>query len=293
MINEKIENTISDEKIEKNKRMRKIAQICRWITVILVLGISYIPFWIMLIGSLKSIEQFYYDPIFLPSSPLRFVNYVDAFNVVLLGFLNSVLISTSILFGTLLVSSLSAYAFARFNFFGKKFLYWMIIINMTIPGLLSLVPQYLVTVNVLNLANSYLGVILPGIAGGQIQGIFLTRTFIETLPRELFEAAKIDGASEFKVFSLITIPLIVPILITIGLMNVLGSWNDIVWPNLILEDVEKQTISIRMLSFNSIYGSDMGKMFAAYTLASIPLLVLFLPNMKVFMNSIAVGSVKG
>ena len=76
-------------------------------------------------------------------------------------------------------------------------------------------------------------------------------------------------------------------------MNVLGTWNDIVWPNLILEDVEKQTIAIRMLSFNSIYGSDMGKMFAAYTLASIPLLVLFLPNMKVFMNSIAVGSVKG
>lgn len=246
-----------------------------------------------MIGSLKSIEQFYYDPIFLPSSPLRFVNYVDAFKVVLRGFMNSVFISSSILFGTLFVSSLSAYAFARFNFCGKKFLYSMIIINMTIPGLLSMVPQYLVTVNVLNLANTYLGVILPGIAGGQIQGIFLTRTFIETLPKELFEAAKIDGASEFKVFFFIAIPLIVPILITIGLMNVLGSWNDIVWPNLILEDVEKQTISIRMLSFNTIYGSDMGKMFAAYTLASIPLLAIFLPNMKAFMNSIAVGSVKG
>lgn len=293
MINEKVENTISDKNIENSKRKVKIAKIARWTTVIVVLAFSYIPFWIMLIGSLKSIEQFYYDPIFLPSSPLRFVNYVDAFKVVLRGFINSVLISGSILFGTLLVSSLSAYAFARFNFYGKKLLYSMIIVNMTIPGLLSMVPQYLVTVNVLNLANTYLGVILPGIAGGQIQGIFLTRTFIETLPKELFEAAKIDGASEFKVFFFITIPLIVPILITIGLMNVLGSWNDIVWPNLILEDVEKQTISIRMLSFNTIYGSDMGKMFAAYTLASIPLLAIFLPNMKAFMNSIAVGSVKG
>lgn len=258
----------------------------------LVFALSYIPFWIMLIGSLKSIEQFM-EPILLPAFPLRFVNYSEAFKVVLRGFLNSVLISGSILAGTLVVSTLAAYAFARFKFVGKGVLYALVIINMTIPSLLTMVPQYLVTTNILLLDNNYLGVILPGIAGGQIMGIFLTRTFMENLPGTLFEAAKIDGAGEMTVFFRIAVPLVIPILVTVSLMNVLTTWNDIVWPNLILYDPYKQTIAIRMLSFNGIYGTDTGKMFAAYTLASLPLLLLFGPNMKVFMNSVAAGSVKG
>lgn len=283
---------LSPEGMARQKRMTKIVKIAKWAVVVLDIAISYIPFWIMLIGSLKSIEQFML-PILLPAFPLRFVNYVDAFSVVAAGFVNTLIVSAGILAGTLVVSTLSAYAFARFRFFGKSFFYMLIIVNMTIPGLLTLVPQYLVTTNILHLNNTYMGVILPGICGGQIMGIFLTRTFIENLPSALFEAARVDGANEFTIFLKIAMPLIVPILVTITLMNVLGSWNDIVWPNLILEDVDKQTISIRMLTFNGIYGADMGRMFASYTLASIPLLLIFAPNMKVFMNSIAAGSVKG
>lgn len=291
-MNNRQKDPFSEDAIEGRKRSRKIVGICKWIVVIAVFAFSYIPFYIMLIGSLKSIEQFM-EPILLPCFPLRFVNYRDAFSVVLSGFLNTLFVSASILIGTLFVSTLSAYAFARFCFKGKNILYALIIINMTIPGLLTLVPQYLVTVNILHLDDNYFGIILPGIAGGQIMGIFLTRTFIENLPGALFEAAKIDGAGEMTVFFRIAVPLVVPILVTVSLMNVLGTWNDIVWPNLILDSPQKQTIAVRMLSFNGIYGSDMGKMFAAYTLASVPLLLLFAPNMKLFMNSVAAGSVKG
>lgn len=292
MIKEKNTDPFSEETIKKRKRTRLFVKICMWVTVVGVFAFSYIPFYIMLIGSLKSIEQFM-EPILLPSFPLRFVNYRDAFNVVLSGFLNSLLVSGAILVGTLLVSTLTAYAFARFRFLGKNILYALVIMNMTIPSLLTLVPQYLVTVNILHLDDSFFGIILPGIAGGQIMGIFLTRTFIENLPSAIFEAAKIDGAGEMTVFFKIAVPLVSPILITVSLMNILGTWNDIVWPNLIIDSPEKQTIAIKMLSFNGIYGSDMGKMFAAYTLAAIPLLVVFAPNMKLFMNSVAVGSVKG
>lgn len=286
------QDLFSSKMIARRKRNRRFINICRWIVVVLAFFLSYLPFWIMLIGSLKSIEQFM-EPILLPSYPLRFVNYRDAFSVVLRGFLNSLIVSSGILVGTLLVSTFAAYAFARFKFFGKNILYALIIVNMTIPSLLTLVPQYLVTVNILYLADNYLGVILPGIAGGLIMGVFLTRTFLENLPSALFEAAKIDGAGEIVVFFKIAVPLVMPILITVSLMNVLTSWNDIVWPNLIIDTPYKQTIAIRMLSFNGIYASDTGKMFAAYTLASIPLLLLFGPNMKLFMNSVAAGSVKG
>lgn len=276
----------------KTKIKKYFIQICKWFIVVLCIGISYIPFWIMLVGSLKSTEQIR-DNILMISFPMRYVNYVDAFNVVLEGFLNSFIISLSILVGTLFLSALAAYAFARFTFRFKGVLYMLIIVNMTIPSLLTMVPQYLITTNILHLNNNHLGVIIPGIAGGQIMGIFLTRTFIENLPQDLFDAARIDGAGEFIIFFKITIPLVVPILVTVALMNVLGSWNDIVWPNLILEDESKQTIAIRMLSFNTIFGADLGRMFAAYTLASIPLLILFSFNMKKFMNSIAAGCIKG
>lgn len=285
-------DAFSPEIIARRRRARRAIGVTKWIVIVLVFFMTYLPFWIMLIGSLKSIEQFM-GPIMLPGYPLRFVNYRDAFLVVSQGFLNSVLVSGGILVGTLLVSTLAAYAFARFKFIGKNLLYGLIIVNMTIPSLLTLVPQYLITVNVLHLADNYLGIILPGIAGGLVLGVFLTRTFLENLPSALFEAAKIDGAGELTVFLRIAVPLVAPILLTVSLMNVLTSWNDIVWPNLILDTPSRQTIAIRMLSFNGIYASDMGRMFAAYTLASIPLLLLFGPNMKLFMNSVAAGSVKG
>ena len=288
----KKKDSFSPEMIARRRRARKAAVAVKWTVIVFVFFMTYLPFWIMLIGSLKSIEQFM-GPIMLPAYPLRFVNYRDAFVVVIQGFLNSVLVSAGILAGTLIVSTFAAYAFARFKFVGKNLLYGLIIVNMTIPGLLTLVPQYLITVNILCLADSYLGIILPGIASGLVLGVFLTRTFLENLPSALFEAAKIDGAGEITVFLRIAVPLVAPILLTVSLMNVLTSWNDIVWPNLILDTPAKQTIAIRMLSFNGIYASDMGRMFAAYTLASIPLLLLFGPNMKLFMNSVAAGSVKG
>jgi multiple sugar transport system permease protein/raffinose/stachyose/melibiose transport system permease protein len=188
-------------------------------------------------------------------------------------------------------SSFPAYVFARFRFPLKELLYYLIISLLMIPPVLTLVPQY-VLISDLGLLNSRLALILPYIAGGQVFGIFLLRSFYASQPQELFEAAQIDGAGDLLTFWHIALPLARPILGTLAVLNVVGTWNDIVWPTIVFSDQSLQNLSVGLTVFESEYNTNWGPLFAGYVIAALPLLLLFALVSRWFVEGLSSGALK-
>ena len=172
--------------------------------------LTYIPFWILIVTSLKSLTQFYHS-FWLPSFPLQWSNYAEAWAVVHIYLVNSFIVTVVTVLGVLAVSSLSAFAFARYNFPGRTFLFYVFIALLMVPFILTLVPEF-VWIHQLGLINTRWGLILPYISGQQVFAIFLLRGFMASLPEELFEAARMDGAGMVRCFWSIVVPLCRPIL---------------------------------------------------------------------------------
>ena len=195
--------------------------------------------------------------------------------------------------GVLLVASISGFIFARYDFPGREVLFFAILALLMIPGVLTLVPAFLL-VKDLGLLNTYWALILPYIAGGQIFAIFILRSFIASLPEELFEATRLDGATTLQIFRFLVVPLSKPILVTIAIMNVLGTWNDYIWPLVTIPDSKLWTVSVGVVSFGSSFRGleSWGPMFAGFVLASIPLVVLFLFTMRHFIAGLTSGAIK-
>jgi ABC-type glycerol-3-phosphate transport system permease component len=261
--------------------------------ILIVLGIfTFYPFVFTITTSFKDNSQFIHRFWSLPW-PLYPLNYKDAFSRVDQYVLNSLIVTIATAVGVLFISSISAFVFARFRFPGREFLFLCILSLLMIPGILTLVPAFLL-VKSLGLLNSYWALILPYISGGQIFAIFILRSFFASLPEELFEAARVDGASTLQSFMHIAIPLSKPIFVTIAIMSILGTWNDFVWPLVTIPDGKLWTISVGIVSFSNQYGGlEMwGPMFAGYVIASVPLIVLFFFTMRYFIAGLTSGALK-
>ncbi|MGB9587840.1 MAG: carbohydrate ABC transporter permease, partial [Armatimonadota bacterium] len=144
----------------------------------------------------------------------------------------------------------------------------------------------------LHLMNTRLALILPYIAGGQVFAIFILRSFMASIPEELFEAARMDGASEFRMFWNIAIPLSMRILGTVAIMNLLGVWNDYIWPLIVISDEAKRTLTIGLAFFRGTYYVNYGTLMAGYVIACLPLLVLFFIAMRYFVEGLTSGALK-
>lgn len=271
--------------------MKTKRQLWNHFMLVLFVLLTFMPFIVMLINSLKNRMQML-ESLILPGWPMYFSNYSFAMKQILPYVVNSLYVTIVTVVGVILVAGITGYTFARFRFPGKNLFFLLIIVNMMVPGILMIVPQFLI-IQDLGLYNTRWGLILPYIVGGQVMGIYMIRGFVEELPEMLFESARIDGAKEYQVFTSIAIPLIKPILSTVAILNVLSSWNDIVWPLIILKDSALKTIPIGLAEFNTFYGTEYGKLFAGYAIVSIPLLVFFLVTMRSFMNGMMEGAVKG
>jgi ABC-type glycerol-3-phosphate transport system permease component len=286
--------------------------------LVILAGLTFFPFVFMIVTSLKDNPQFYarfwgilpfrtgipwLEP--LEMTGLHWENYLDAWKAIRHYVLNSFIVTSASVVGVLAVASLAAYAFARHKFPGSGILFYAILSLMMIPGVLTLISSYMWMKqfpvaggnNWLGLGgkgfiNSYWVLILPYVAGGQVFAIFILRTFFGGLPEELFEAARIDGAGEFQQFRHIAIPLSKPILGTIAIMNILGTWNDYIWPSITLLDDEKRTLVLGLLYFQGQHSTTYGPLLAGYTLASLPLLVLFLFTMRYFIEGLTSGAFK-
>ncbi len=262
------------------------------IVLILLAFLALYPFFYMLITSFKTNGQFYRN-FFGITFPLHFENYATAWEAIGEYIFNSVLIGIASVLIIIATSALAGYSFARLRYKGKNFLYMSVVALLMIPGLLTLIPLFLL-IKSFGLLDSYIGLIIAFAAGGQAFTIFVFRQSFASLPEELFEAARIDGCGELRVFWQIVLPLSKPIIGTMAIWNLLSIWNEYMMPLVLMSNPEKFPITVGLIQFESQFVSQTlyGPMFAGYTIASLPLLILFLFTMRLFMKGLTSGAVK-
>jgi multiple sugar transport system permease protein len=204
--------------------------------------------------------------------------------------LNSFFVSTVVTVGVVVVCSTAAFAFAFLKFIGKPLLFWMAMFGLILPGEAILVPLYLLMRD-LGLLNTYASLVLPHLAAPFALIIF--RQFFIGLPKELFEAARIDGCGSWKIFRIVVVPLSRPVFAAIGIFVFLGSWNDFIWPYISITKQELMTIPVGLPFFNSQFNRDIGMPIAAAMLATAPVLAVFLVFQRYIVKGIAFTGIKG
>ncbi len=278
-------------RIRSGRIKRNVLQSIIIAGALVMLFLAFVPIMLMIFLSLKSQIQIYGNFWKLPN-PVEWANYASAVKVLYLNMFNSIFtvgISTAI---AVILSSMSGYVLAKLDFPGKKALYLAIVSIMMIPSILTLTPLFKL-MEELGLKNSWWALILPWVTGGQVFGIILCRTFITEQPTALFESARMDGANELQAYSRIALPLAKPILATLVIMNMMGFYNDYVWPLMIISSTGKQVITVAVQVFTgSLAKTNIGVMIAGYVFATLPLLALFLAGSRLYIEGVTSGAVK-
>lgn len=206
-------------------------------------------------------------------------------------FLNSLFIATLHTLLVLVVVSLSAFAYSRLNFKGKNALFTFLLATMMFPAVVNLIPLYKI-ISILNWVNTPWAMIVPGAAG--VFNIFLVRQFMENIPKDFDEAAQIDGASVFTIFTRIILPLIKPVLLVVALFAFTGSWNDFLWPSIVFNDIEKMPITPGLQLLQGMYLVKPTLLMAGAFVALVPTFILYLFAQKYFLQSMSLSAgVKG
>lgn len=277
------------------KLKKNASQISIIILIVTLLSMTLLPLVELIISSLKTTENSIHNS-YLPDLQIEWSNYTFAWEYVRNYVFNSVFLTVTIVISILIISLMAAFVFARYKFPFKNTLYIFIISLMMVPFVLSLIPAYILA-SKFNLIDTYLGVILPSISAGLPFAIILMRSFFETLPEELFEAARIDGSKLKDELLNIIIPLSKPIITTVAIVNGVNYWNDYIWPRLILITESKLTIAVGIQAFSAEMLKPNGirvyaPAFAGYVIVSIPLAILFLFVSKQFIEGITNGALK-
>ncbi|MGX7078287.1 carbohydrate ABC transporter permease [Globicatella sanguinis] len=206
-------------------------------------------------------------------------------------FINSLVIATGHTVLVLLVASLSAFAYSRLDFKGKKAIFSFLLGSMMFPSVVNLIPLYKI-VDILGWVNTPLAVIVPGAAG--VFNIFLVKQFMDNIPKDYDEAAQIDGANDFMIFYKIILPLIKPVLLVISLFSFTGSWNDFLWPSIVFNDIEKMPITSGLQLLQGMYQAQPTLLMAGALIAIIPTFILYIFAQKYFLQSMSLSvGVKG
>lgn len=229
-------------------------------------------------------------PPWLPSR-VTFEHYRDLFTRLSLGrtLANSVLLASSVTALSLLLNSMAGYAFAKLRFAGRDRLFRTLLAAMVIPAQVAMLPLFLL-LKQLGLVNTYMGVIVPGMAS--IFAIFLMRQYALSLPDELLDAARVDGASEWRIYRSVILPLCRPVLVTLGVFTFMGTWNDFMWPLVVLTDDRLYTLPVALANLMGEHVQDNELMMAGSVLTVLPVLVLFLALQRHYVEGITVGGVK-
>ena len=207
-----------------------------------------------------------------------------------LFFRNTLLVCTLTVIGTILSSSLVAYGFSVLRWPGRDVVFFIMLATMMLPGQVTMVPVFLIW-RKLGLVDSFAPLVVPAFLGSPFF-IFLFRQFFLTIPRDLIEAARMDGACELRIWGRIVMPLATPAIATVGLFSFLGAWNDFLRPLIYLADQSKYTLSLGLAMFRTQYGSEYGQMMAVATLMVIPIIVLFFFAQKTFIQGIKTSGMK-
>ncbi|MEV6889892.1 carbohydrate ABC transporter permease [Kribbella sp. NPDC051137] len=245
------------------------------------------PYLFMIMTSVKTDEQFTAS-YWMPSWPLDLGNYAVAWRQIEPYFVTSVVVAALSIVGTLTLASVSGFLFARYAFAGRNLLFGMIAALMMVPNISSLIPLF-VLMRDLHLLNTLPVLVLPHIAGSVVLATILMRTFVQQIPQELFDAAQVDGAGGFRLFVSIMLPLSLPVIGTVALITVISVWGEFFWPLLVITDDSLRTIPVGLSFFQGQNATNWGPLFAGYTLASLPLLLVFTFLSKWFLAGVQGG----
>ena len=265
-----------------------------WLYV--VLGVAFIavvtPFVWMILGSFKGQgELLRVPPTWLPESP-SLNNYRDLFSKqsFLRYFVNSTVVAVAVTLGNLLFCSMLGYALAKLEFRGKRLVFALVMGTLMVPGMVTFVPLFVMVAN-LGLVDSYPGLILPFLVTPF--GVFLMRQFMTTLPDDLLDAGRVDGAGELRIFRQIILPLCGPALATLGILSFLGSWNSFLWPLVVAQTQEHYTLPVALALFSTGQNvTNYGLLLAGATVVVLPILIVFLIFQRRFIEGIATTGIK-
>lgn len=253
-----------------------------------------IPFWYMLITSLKPQAYiFEMPPKLWPQEP-SLVNYFEALGKDLFGlyFLNSLFTAIITTSATVMIAALLAYAFARLQFPGKEILFYILLLGMMIPPVMLIIPQFIIAKE-LKLLDSFAGLILVYVTMNLAMNTFLLRGYFEGIPRDLEEAALIDGANQPQIFLRVVIPLSRPGLAVVTIFTFLYSWDEFPWAHVAIKETTRRTLPIAIALFQSQHLTEWGQVFAASIVALIPVVIVFAVFQRYFIRGIATTGLKG
>lgn len=293
-----------------NRVRRAIPQVIIYILLVLIAIVSLFPlYWLFVTSITPASATVKLPPQMIPTQP-TLENFAEIIRISGTGklfvpfredpilmsrlglwFLNTTFFALASTAIHILFDAMAGYAFAKRKFPGSNLFFWMILAALMIPGQVTLVPLYLMVVN-MGLNNSFLGLIAPGLA--DVIGIFLLKQFIQTLPHELIEAARIDGASEIGTFTKIILPLSTPALAVTAIFSFQRYWNAFLWPLVITQSPDMFTLQVGLSYIqNSEFGTNYGLLMSGAALAAIPMVIFFFAFQKYFVQGLRVGAIKG
>ena len=246
--------------------------------------------WMLSVSLMSPGEASTFPPPLWPSRA-TLANYRELFTQAGLGryLLNSVVLTAGVTLGSLLFNVAAGYAFAKLRFAGRDRIFKLLLGALVIPSQVAMVPLFLLLRN-LGLVNTYGGIIVPALAS--IFGIFVVRQYALTIPDDMLEAARIDGASEFRIFRSIVVPVLRPIVITLAVFTSLAAWNDFMWPLIVLNDMDLYTLPVALASLSREHVQDNELMMAGAVLTTFPVLLVFLALQRYYIRGLTLGSVK-
>lgn len=281
--------------VKKNIRKlnygRLVLTTVRHVGIYILAFATFAPFLWMILTSFKDLSQIYqYPPEFLPSE-FHFDNYSKVFDAAPFGryYLNSVVVAVAVTLGQLITCSMAAYAFARLKFKGRDVLFYLFLATMMIPFNVTMIPGFMV-LHWLGWIDTYYGLIVPGLASAF--GTFLLRQYFLTIPKELEEAAYMDGASKFQVLRKVIVPLSKPALATLSIFTFMGVFNDFIWALIVINSEEMRTVQLGLAVFRDRYLTQWDLLMAGSVAAILPILLVFFFAQKYFIKGITLSGLK-
>ena len=278
--------------VESFRNRQRVAQLLLYGLLILGAVMALLPMvWMVSASLMPAGEASTYPPGFFPSR-LTLEHYENLFTRLDLGryLFNSALVAVVVTLTSLIINSMAGYAFAKLRFKGRDRLFKTLSTGLVLPVQVAMLPLFLLMKN-LGLINTYWGVIIPGLAS--IFGIFLVRQYALAIPDEMLDAARVDGASEMRIFWSIVVPGIVPILATLAIWTFLATWNDFMWPLIVLSDESRYTLPVALANLSGEHVQDTELMMAGSVITVIPVMLVFLFLQRYYIQGVMAGSVKG
>ncbi|MGP4078722.1 carbohydrate ABC transporter permease [Pseudalkalibacillus sp. R45] len=259
--------------MESNTINRKIEKTI--VSILLIVGgvLVSIPFFWMIMSSFKpNGEVLLFPPTLFPENP-TLENYINLFERLNFGvYLKNTIIIVVMSFVGLLFNAMAGYGFAKYKFKGREPVFYLVLATMMIPAQVTMIPVYLI-LNEMGLTNTMTGIVLPGLAAAF--SIFLFRQFMTTIPTDLIEAARLDGAGEFYIFFKLIIPIAKPIFAVQGILTFIGAWNSFLWPLIIANDESLYTLSVGLSLLQGQYASNYGLQMAGAAFMVVPIIIIF------------------